>query len=180
MTVLDSVKTRRAGARLGGAAIFVLIVAAVTVAAAWAFELIGGYRPCPLCLIQRIPYYVVIPLAGLSLVALATLRLRPAQFLLFLAGITMLVSFGLGVYHAGIEWGFWPGPDTCGGATAAAGNVTDLLGQVQSERVVRCDAAAWRFFGLSFAGWNAVISALLALVALAAAARPYGRADRRM
>lgn len=170
MTVLDSAKTRRAGARLGGAAIVVLVVAAVTVAAAWAFELLGGYRPCPLCLVQRIPYYVAIPLAGLSLVALATLRLSLAQLLLFLAGVAMLASFGLGVYHAGIEWGFWPGPDTCGGAPAAPGNVTDLLGQVQSERVVRCDAAAWRFLGLSFAGWNVLVSALLAGLAFYAAA----------
>jgi disulfide bond formation protein DsbB len=77
-----------------------------------------------------------------------------------------LVSAGLGIYHSGVEWGFFAGPNDCGGAPgAAAGSVGDFLKELETTRVVSCTEAAWRFAGLSLAGWNAVIS--LGLVALA-------------
>jgi disulfide bond formation protein DsbB len=67
-----------------------------------------------------------------------------------------------GAYHAGVEWKFWPGPDTCGGSLS--GILPDL-----SKPVVACDAAAIRILGLSLAGWNAVISLAMAAVALVGA-----------
>ena len=79
----------------------------------------------------------------------------------------MIVSAGLGIHHAGVEWGFWAGPSDCGGAAApAAGNVGDFLNQLQTTRVVNCAEAAWRFLGLSLAGWNVLISLALAALAL--------------
>jgi disulfide bond formation protein DsbB len=72
-----------------------------------------------------------------------------------------------------VEWGFFAGPSDCGGGTgAAAGNVGDFLSQLESTRVVSCTEAAWRFLGLSLAGWNVLISLFLAAMAALAARRP--------
>jgi disulfide bond formation protein DsbB len=71
-----------------------------------------------------------------------------------------------------VEWGFFAGPSDCGGGSGAgAGNVGDFLNQLQSTRVVSCTEAAWRFLGLSLAGWNVLISLALSAFAAMAAAR---------
>jgi disulfide bond formation protein DsbB len=148
------------------AALAIAAIGAATILGAYFFQYVLGLPPCPLCLEQRIPYYIAIPLAlvtafGASLGAPAW-RLRMGFALLAAA---MLVSAGLGVYHAGIEWKFWPGPTECSGALPPLGGNIDLLKQVQTTAVVRCDEAAWRLFGLSLAGYNVLISAGLALFA---------------
>ncbi len=93
--------------------------------------------------------------------------------LIALAGL-MLWGAYLGVFHAGIEWKFWPGPAECSGA-ATFGPAGGLLNRLQDIVVVRCDEAAWRFLGISLAGYNAVISAGLAAVALLGAKAAYTR-----
>ena len=65
-----------------------------------------------------------------------------------------------GIYHAGVEWKWWPGPSECSGAFELQWGE----GGVVDTPIIHCDEASWRFLGLSFAGWNAVVSALLALV----------------
>ncbi len=149
------------------AAVAVALGAAATVGGALVFEHVFGYVPCKLCLIQRNPYYVSIPL-GLVAAALPPQWTRAGLWLL---ALIFVVSAGLGAYHSGVEWGFWPGPADCGGGSgAAAGNVGDFLNQLQNTRVVSCTEAAWRFLGLSLAGWNTLISLGLAGFAARAAA----------
>ena len=70
-----------------------------------------------------------------------------------------------GAYHAGVEWGFWPGPTECTGLLDRARSGNDFLKQLQSVKVTRCDAPALRILGLSLAGWNALISVGLAALA---------------
>jgi disulfide bond formation protein DsbB len=77
----------------------------------------------------------------------------------------MLWNSGLGVYHSGIEWKWWPGPQECSGSLDNLGGAGGLLKQLESISLVRCDDAAWRFLGLSLAGYNALISLALAFVA---------------
>lgn len=154
------------------AALAVAAVSAATLAGAWFFELVVGLDPCPLCLDQRVPYYIAVPL-GIGLSWLAT---KPHRSLIVRAGLALLalvllIGAGLGVYHAGIEWGWWAGPAGCAGGTLQT-PVSDLLSALKSARVVPCDEAAWRFLGLSLAGWSAMIAGGLALVALAAARLP--------
>lgn len=150
------------------AALAVALGAAATIGGALVFEHVLGYVPCKLCLIQRNPYYIAMPL---GLVA-AFLPPRWTRAGLWLLALIFMVSAGLGAYHSGVEWGFFAGPSDCGGgAGAAAGNVGDFLNQLQSTRVVSCSEAAWRFLGLSLAGWNVLISLGLAAVAAMAAAR---------
>jgi disulfide bond formation protein DsbB len=155
-----------------GAALFVFVAASATILGAWAFQL-AGYAPCELCLKQRIPYYIGIPVALLTLFVASRHRLgshRAAR--LGLAGLALIfiASALFGAYHAGVEWGFWPGPADCTGTLEKAGSVNDFMKQLQTTKVVRCDAVAIRILGLSLAGWNAVISALMATVAALAAA----------
>jgi disulfide bond formation protein DsbB len=151
------------------AAIVVLAAALATIGGAYVFEYGFGYIPCPLCLLQRKPYYVAMALALAS--ALVPSRTLARVGLAALA-LTFVVSAGLGVYHAGVEWGFWLGPSDCsGGGPAAAGTMNDFMQSLQKTRVVSCTEAAWRFLGLSLAGWNVLISLALAALATAAAAR---------
>ena len=70
-----------------------------------------------------------------------------------------------GIYHSGVEWGWWQGPTDCTGTLNAAPSLNDFLKQLETVKVVRCDAVAIRILGLSLAGWNAVISAAMALAA---------------
>jgi disulfide bond formation protein DsbB len=153
------------------AALAIAVLGAATILGAYFFQYVLKLPPCPLCLEQRVPYYIAIPLALVVAFGAAygapTWRVRLGFALL---AITMLVSAGLGVYHAGIEWKFWQGPTECSGDLPALS--TDLLRQIQTTSVVRCDEAAWRFLGLSLAGYNALISSALAVIAIATALRP--------
>jgi disulfide bond formation protein DsbB len=152
-------------------ALAVALGAAATVGGALIFEHAFGYVPCKLCLIQRNPYYIASPL---GLVA-ALLPPRWMRAGLWLLALIFIVSAGLGAYHSGVEWGFFAGPSDCGGGSGAgAGNVGDFLNQLQSTRVVSCTEAAWRFLGLSLAGWNVLISlALAAFAAMAGACKGF-------
>jgi disulfide bond formation protein DsbB len=156
------------------AALTVALVGAVTIAGAWFFELVLKLKPCPLCLEQRVPYYIGIPLA--LIVALAAWRRAPRALviggLIAIAGL-MLWGTYLGVFHAGVEWKLWAGPAECSGA-AQFGPAGGLLNRLQDVVVVRCDEAAWRFLGLSLAGYNALITVALAAIALWGAAKSYG------
>jgi disulfide bond formation protein DsbB len=158
------------------AAALVLVAAVATVGGAYVFEYGLGYLPCPLCLTQRKPYYVAMAIALAA--ALVPNRILARSGLAAVA-LVFVVSAGLGVYHAGVEWGLWLGPSDCGGTPGApAGSVTDFMQSLQKTRVVSCTEAAWRFLGLSLAGWNVLISLALAAFATLAAARP-GSAARR-
>lgn len=146
------------------------------IAGAWFFELVWGLRPCKLCLEQRLPHYAAIGLAFAGLLLARTAQLR----WLVLLGLALLMAWstGLGVYHSGVEWGWFAGPNDCGGAVApAASGMQDFMKQLQTVRVVSCTEAAWRFLGLSLAGWNALASLgllIAALLGLKSAARVAG------
>ncbi|HUZ67096.1 MAG TPA: disulfide bond formation protein B [Beijerinckiaceae bacterium] len=152
------------------AALGALALASATIIGAWIFQF-AGFLPCELCLQERWPYYVGVPLAAIA--ALVCWR-GPARLrapLLLLLGLVFVGSALFGAYHAGVEWRFWQGPTGCTGKLAKASNMNDFMHQLQTVKVVRCDAVAIRILGLSLAGWNAVISALIAVIAFGGARR---------
>lgn len=154
------------------AAVAVAVVAAATIAGAWFFQLVLDIRPCPLCLEQRYAYYFLIPAA--VLLAIAAARGAPRGVLVAWLGILALVALGnagLAGYHAGVEWKFWQGPTDCSGPIVDFGKAGGLLQQLDTVKVVRCDEVQWRFLGLSLAGYNVLISLLMAAIALWGAAR---------
>jgi disulfide bond formation protein DsbB len=146
-----------------------LLVALGAIGAALGFEHIGGYRPCPLCLMERWAYYASIPTLFVALVLVRAGWLRTAGLLFALVSLAFLANAGLGAYHAGAEWGFWPGPDTCATAPPANLGSGNLLDSLRQSDVVRCDKAPWTFLGLSFAGWNVVVSLAASVATLRAA-----------
>ena len=146
------------------AAALMASLAFATIAGAWIFEAFG-YLPCELCLKQRIAYYVGVPLAVATLFV-ATRQSSAARILLWAAALLWLGSALFGVYHAGVEWAFWPGPTACTGSGTTAASMDDFMKQLQTTQVVQCDKVAIRILGLSLAGWNAVISAGLSALAI--------------
>lgn len=150
---------------LRGAAVLAGLGAAATVGGALIFETYG-YAPCKLCLEQRYAYYAAVPLA-LVIAILAAPQVKLARLIFLVLAALFAFNALFGVYHAGVEWGFWLGPSDCspvGGAGAISGG--SLLQQMQKARVVSCTEPALRILGLSLAGWNAVICACLALWSL--------------
>jgi disulfide bond formation protein DsbB len=119
-----------------------------------------------LCLEERLPYHIVIPLSLLMAIAAVVQAPRALIKVGFAAIlIAMVCSAALGAYHAGVEWRWWPGPTECTGPLTDFKAGGPLLDQLRSVHVVRCDEAAWRFLGLSLAGYNVLISLVLAAVA---------------
>jgi disulfide bond formation protein DsbB len=153
--------------RNGGVA---LVLALAAILGALAFEHIVGLPPCPLCLQQRYAYYIGIPALFVALVLVAAESSRLAALLFFAVSLVFLANTGLGIYHAGVEWGLWLGPDSCAGGPAELKPVGgSLLQSLEASRVVRCDKSPWNFMGLSLAGWNAVVSFAIFVAALMAA-----------
>ncbi|AJY48023.1 membrane protein [Martelella endophytica] len=141
---------------------------AVSVGSALGFEHIGGYIPCHLCLLERIPYYTGIPVGVLGLLAVrfGLPRFVGRLALLVIAGL-MVWGMVMGIYHSGVEWKWWAGPTDCSGALdSVTNNVNTLLSDLNTVTGPKCDEAALRVLGLSFAGWNVVVSIILAAIAL--------------
>jgi len=148
-------------------AILLTVGMIATVGAAWGFQLIGGYIPCELCLWQRQPYYWGIPFAlAAALAAALNAPTWLVKTLLAVAGILMVIGAGTGVYHAGVEWKFWEGPAACSAnSTGVTTDASKLLSDLNALKGPSCGDARWHFLGLSFAGWNVVLSIVLASIA---------------
>ena len=147
-------------------------IAFATILLAHIFERFG-YAPCPLCLQERYAYYFAVPALVAAFFAARTESFTLARILLALVALGFLINAGVGVYHSGIEWQWWAGPQECSGTGASVGPAGGLAKQLESFSVVRCDEAAWRFLGLSLAGYNALISLALAAIAAYAAAKAW-------
>ena len=133
----------------------------LALAAAYAFQYLGGLAPCHLCWLQRYPHFAAVGLGALAFL----IRLPVAGRSLALAGGTAaLISAAIGAYHTGVERHWWPGPSTCTSGSIANISAKDLLAQIQAAPVIKCDQVAWQMIGLSMASWNMLFS--LALVAL--------------
>jgi disulfide bond formation protein DsbB len=148
------------------AAIAVAVGGAATILGAWFFQYVLGYMPCPLCLEQRYAFYFGIPLAVLVVLGESVGASRKVLLLALLAiAAGMIWNTGLGAFHAGVEWKWWPGPRDCSGPLDSLGSSGGLLRDLQSIHIARCDEAAWRFLGLSLAGYDVLISLSLAAIA---------------
>ncbi len=127
---------------------------------AFAFQFIGGFAPCPMCLWQRWPHAIAVVIGLLAV----TLMWRYRRALSGVGFLAMAISAGLGVFHAGVEQLWWEGPTTCTGADPSSMNSDDLLNTLMNAPLVRCDEIVWDLWGITMAGWNAIISVGLALL----------------
>jgi disulfide bond formation protein DsbB len=137
-------------ALLGGGVAFALIIGAL------GFQYLGGYPPCEMCHWQRWPHIAaaIIGFGGGLMILSGQLSTKLALWLGIFAAVAVAASGLIGVFHAGVEWGWWEGPTACTGL----GFNPAALNDPNAFRVVRCDVAAWRLFGISMAGYNALIS----------------------
>jgi disulfide bond formation protein DsbB len=138
---------------LGAAALAIIL-------GALGFQYIGGIPPCEMCHWQRWPHIAAaaVGLGGSFLLRMGLVERRADRVIAWLAAILIAASGVIGAYHAGVEWHWWPGPQACTGpAFHYAGGALDL-----NAPVVMCDVAAWRLFGLSLAGYNALLSFAIA------------------
>jgi disulfide bond formation protein DsbB len=152
--------------QLGSAALF---ISAASILTALGFQYIGGYVPCMLCFMERYAYYFSLPVLFAAIALASGGKKGWAAALFFIVALAFLANAGLGTYHAGAEWKFWPGPDTCGATVDPTKSAGSLLKDLEGVKIVRCDEAALRFLGISFAGWNVVASLLLMALCLKAA-----------
>jgi disulfide bond formation protein DsbB len=156
-----------------------LFCALALLGAAHAFETFGHLSPCELCLAQRDADWTASGIAAIGWLVYARLAPQPrreglARLTCALLALAFLAAAGLGAYHAGVEWKWWPGPAACTGRGAGKVDLSDLSAFAKGARynVIRCDEAAWRMFGVSMAGYNFLISlGLSALSGLAARKR---------
>ncbi|MFT3976013.1 MAG: disulfide bond formation protein B [Sphingomonas bacterium] len=144
------------------ARLIALLLPALLLAGAWGSQLIGGLHPCEMCHWQRWPHYGAVAVALLSFVVPG----RAAKVLLVaLAAVLIAVSGAIGVFHAGVEYHWWQGITACSTDVTGTGVSTDeMLRRILAAPVVRCDAAQWKMFGISLAGFNAIFSLGGALV----------------
>ncbi len=132
------------------ARLLALLVPAALLGGALASQYVGGLHPCEMCYWQRWPHGAAIVLAGAAFLFQAT---SPrTRLLTILAALAIAVSGAIGVFHAGVELGWWQGLTRCttGGALS--------LDELMKVPLVRCDQVQWSLFGISMAGWNAILS----------------------
>lgn len=135
---------------------------AAMILGAWGFQYIGGLAPCKLCYWQRYPHMAAVPIGLLAL-------WLPGTVLILLGAAAAATTSGLGVYHTGVERGWWQGPDTCTSGEITGLTADQLFDQIMGAPLVQCDQVAWEMLGLSMASWNAIASAGLVLLWLLAA-----------
>ena len=129
---------------------------------AWAFQYIGGLAPCKMCIWQRYPHGAAVVIGALAL-ALPGLRILP-----ILGALAATITAGIGVFHAGVERKWWEGPSSCSSGDISGLSAKELMNQIMSAPLVRCDEIPWEMLGVSMAGWNAIVSFGLAMIWIAA------------
>ncbi|TNJ46815.1 disulfide bond formation protein B [Phaeobacter sp. B1627] len=129
---------------------------------AFAFQHIGELAPCKMCIWQRYPHAAAVGFGALALVI-------PGAILPYLGALAAFTTAGIGAFHAGVERGWWEGPTTCTSGPIEGLSSEELMNQIMSAPLVRCDDIPWEMLGLSMAGWNAVLSLGLAALWIAAA-----------
>ena len=146
----------------------VFVLALATIAGAWGSQLLGGLVPCELCLAQRQAYYWGLPVLALILIFWNRLPLAVWYVAMLVAAGIFVWSAYMGTYHAGVEWGWWPGPTAC---TGTGGDLNfNSLSTGSVDKVIPCDQVQWRdpVLKFSLAGYNALLSALMVVLLLAA------------
>ncbi len=146
---------------LARARLIALLTPVLLLGGALLSQYVGGLFPCEMCMWQRWPHLVAIFFALDAYV----LRARPQIAFLFtgLAALAIAVSGAIGLFHAGVEYGWWEGLTTCT-ASNTGGTTQDMLNSIMNAPLIRCDVAPWTLMGISLAGYNALFSLGAAVV----------------
>lgn len=115
-------------------------------------QYVFGLHPCEMCYWQRWPHQAAIVLAALALLLRANDRAMRA--LTVLAAVAIAISGAIGIFHAGVEYGWWEGLTTC--STTQTGPIS--LDDIMAAPITRCDVPQWTLGPVSLAGFNAIFS----------------------
>ena len=128
-------------------------------------EYISVLSPCPLCLYQRVAYYIALILCPFVVLGARYGYIIYAGRLLGFVGIVFCFNIGLALFHSGVEWGFWSILSFCMDQNnTMIGSIEALHNALQEKIVMRCDEVPWRLFGLSLAFYNAIASCMIAFI----------------
>lgn len=142
----------------------VLVASVGGLASALAGQYVLGAEPCILCLYQRVPWAAA---AGIALVSLIAGLGRQSGLPVLLCGLVFAAGSGLAVYHVGVQEHWWASVTGCEGAAVGGLTLDDLRPDALARSSLPpCDRVDLRVLGLSLAGWNAIVSALLAAACL--------------
>jgi len=123
-----------------------------------------GFAPCELCLLQRWPHAAAILIGTIAL-------LTGRRILAWAGALAALTTAVLGLYHTGVERGFWIGPTACSSSPVEGLSADELMNQILNAPLVRCNEVTWSLLSLSMASWNAILSFALVLIWVMAARR---------
>jgi disulfide bond formation protein DsbB len=127
-----------------------LALPALLMAGALGSQFLGGLFPCEMCHWQRWPHYAAIAIALLAFVAKPPAR----NVMIALAGLAVITSGAIGVFHAGVEYHWWAGPP------CSASGAGQTLEEIMRAPLIRCDTPQWTLGPISLAGFNALFSIL--------------------
>lgn len=138
---------------------------------AYAFQYIGGLDPCIMCYWQRHAHKGVLAVAAISaIISLIGASAKWLRGLNVLIGLAFIVSFYYAFKHVGVEFGWWEGPAACAvGSDEGLGGKSLIDALAEPMEIVQCSDVLWSMFGLSMAGWNALISGIAALISFGVA-----------
>jgi disulfide bond formation protein DsbB len=138
------------------ARLIALLLPLALLAGAWGSQLIGHLYPCEMCHWQRWPHYAAVVIAALAFVVPG----RDAKrMLVLLAALAIALSGVIGFFHAGVEYHWWQGITACTSTMGRSGGTPEeMLARIMGAPIIRCDVAQWTLFGISLAGFNAILS----------------------
>ncbi|MDX3909091.1 MAG: disulfide bond formation protein B [Sphingobium sp.] len=153
---------------LSRARLIAILAPALLLGGALASQYVFGLHPCEMCMWQRWAHLAAIVFALLAIATRA--RLSTSATLTALAALAIAVSGGIGAFHAGVEYGWWEGLTACS-TTPVGGSAADILNSIMATPLTRCDVAPWSLFGISLAGYNAILSLAAAIATFALLAK---------
>ena len=147
--------------------IWAFVLSGALLAGAYGFEHIGGLVPCQMCHWQRHAHRAVLGVAALAILLGFVVKSKSLnQVLLLLIGGAFFVSFGLALWHMGVEYKWWDGPKSCAappqGADITPKEIIKAL--TSGGKMPLCSDAPWHLFDLSMAAYNMIASGLAGLV----------------
>ena len=140
-----------------------------------------GWKPCELCLLQRIPVLLAGMAAMGSFYPCETQIVR--RFLVIVAALLFFATAFIAAYHVGVEQHWWLYEGGCSrDPDLTVSGAVDFAAALSHPEVVHCDQPAWQWHGLTMAGLNVIYSLAVGLTTVALLVREWrgkGQGDGR-
>ena len=135
---------------------FILILIFLVLVSVFVIEYAMGYKPCKLCIYQRIPYFLSFPL-----IAQILFVKKFEKNTLLILTLIFFVSFGLAFYHFGIEEGFFQESVACATQEISNELTKEQILEKLKQNSISCKNVSFKVLGLSLATINSIFSIIL-------------------